>query len=309
VLGLGDAEREVTPAGGEVVDPLLALRGAAVVQHQQQRDVVTHDRVLVLEIAVQAEALAGQVLADDRHAEVGPVPAAVFLRERIPVVAGRVGPPPGLGEQRLPVAAGQPAAVPVGSGVLPAVVEEPDVVVLLLERLDLALDELVEFFQVLPQVLGQIEVHVLVSFGAPDRGSSGSGQVAGVGDRELVDGRGADRRDDIVEAVIERLVADGRAELGIVGAAESGEPGPVVARVPGGEHGLALGDPQRVRRDPGMKRQGRFGHGDLGGEELPDRAEQAGTGRPVVGCRGRPQGVLQGVGLASPTESPGTPDL
>ena len=133
---------------------------AAVVQHQQQRDVVAHDRVLVLQVAVQAEALAGQVLADHRHAEVGPVPAAVFLRERVPVVAGRVGPPPGLREQRLPVAAGQPAAVPVGAGVLPAVVEEADVVVLLLERLDLALDELVEFVQVLPQVLGQVEVHV-----------------------------------------------------------------------------------------------------------------------------------------------------
>jgi hypothetical protein len=95
-----------------------------------------------------------------RHAEVGPVPAAVFLRERVTVVAGRVGPPSGLGEQRLPVAAGQPAAVPVGAGVFPAVVEEPDVVVLLLERLDLALDELVEFVQVQPQVFGQVEVLV-----------------------------------------------------------------------------------------------------------------------------------------------------
>jgi len=57
--------------------------------------------------------------------------------------------------------------------------------------------------------------------------------VAGVSDRELVDSRGADRRDDIVEAVIERPVPDGRAELGIVGAAERGEPGPVVASWPG----------------------------------------------------------------------------
>lgn len=48
VLGLGDAEREVTPAGSEIVDPLLALPRAAVVQHQQQRNVVSHDRVLVL---------------------------------------------------------------------------------------------------------------------------------------------------------------------------------------------------------------------------------------------------------------------
>ena len=82
--------------GGEVVHPLLLLLRAAVVQHQQQPHVVAHDRVLVLQVAVQAEALAGQVLADDRHAQVGAVPAAVLLRERVPVVAGRVGPPPGL---------------------------------------------------------------------------------------------------------------------------------------------------------------------------------------------------------------------
>jgi hypothetical protein len=99
VFGLGDAEREVTSARGEIVDPVRPLRRAAVLQHQQQPDVVTHDRVLVLQIAVQAEALAGQVLTDHRHAKVGPVPAAVFPRERIAVMTGRVGPPPGLFEQ------------------------------------------------------------------------------------------------------------------------------------------------------------------------------------------------------------------
>src|SRR4029077_14268573 len=107
-----------------------------------------------------AEALARQVLADHGHAEVGAVPAAVLLRERVTVVAGHAGAPPGLGEQRLPVAAGQPAAVPVGPGVLTAVVEEPDVVVLKLERPDLARDELVALVPEPPQVLGQGEIHV-----------------------------------------------------------------------------------------------------------------------------------------------------
>ena len=86
--------------------------------------------------------------------------------------------------------------------------------------------------------------------------------------------------------MIERPVANGRAEFGIVGAAESGEPGPVVARMPGGEHGLTLGDSQRVGRDPGMKRQARIRPGDLGGQELADGTEQAGAGRPVVAGRG-----------------------
>src|SRR5216683_2413104 len=54
----------VTPGAREIVGPLLLLFRAAVVEHQQQRDVVPHDRVLVLQVAVQAESLAGQVLAD-----------------------------------------------------------------------------------------------------------------------------------------------------------------------------------------------------------------------------------------------------
>src|SRR5439155_26946539 len=113
----------------------------------------------VLQPAAPAEALAGQVLPNHRRAQVGAAPPAVLLRERVPEVAGRVGPAPGLGAQRLPLAAGQAAAIPVGPGVLPAVVEEPDVVVLLLERADLALDEIVEFGQVVAQVLGEGEVH------------------------------------------------------------------------------------------------------------------------------------------------------
>ena len=103
VRGLGDAEREPAPALGEVVDPLGLLLVGAVVDHQQQADVVADDRVLVLQVVVQPEALAGEVLADDRHAEVRAVLAAVLLRERIAVVAGRVGAPPRLAQQRLPL--------------------------------------------------------------------------------------------------------------------------------------------------------------------------------------------------------------
>ena len=130
VLRLGDPEREAATPEGEVVDPLLLLLLGAVLQHQQQADVVADDRVLVLQVVVQAEALGGEVLADDRHPEVRAVLAAVLLRERVAVVAGLVGQPTGLAEQRLPLVVRQAAAIPVGAGVLPAVVEEPDVVVL-----------------------------------------------------------------------------------------------------------------------------------------------------------------------------------
>ena len=160
VLGLGDAEREAASTFGEVVDPLRLLLLGAVGDHQQQADVVADDRVLVLQVVVQAEALAGEVLADDGHAEVRAVLAAVLLRERVAVVAGGVGAAPRLARAAAPTRAfGQAAAVPVGARVLAPVVEEADVVVLLLERLDLALDELVELVEVVGQVLGDVEVH------------------------------------------------------------------------------------------------------------------------------------------------------
>ena len=144
----------------QIIDPLVLLPRTPVVQHQEQADVVADDGVLVLQIAVQAEALAGQVLADHRHAQVGAVPAAV-PGGRVPVVAGRVGPTPGPRPAAPPTRGWAARRDPVGPGVLPAVIEEPDVVVLLLERPDLAVDELVEFGQVVPQVLGQGEVHVV----------------------------------------------------------------------------------------------------------------------------------------------------
>ena len=155
VGGLGDPEREAAPAEREVVDPLGLLFGRPVVEHQQQPDVVADDRVLVLQVVVQSEPLRREVLADHGHAEVRAVLPAVLLRERVAVVAGRVGPPAGLGEQRLPLLVRQAAAIPVGAGVLAAVVEEADVVVGLLERLDLPLDEVVEDVQVGDEVGGR----------------------------------------------------------------------------------------------------------------------------------------------------------
>ena len=104
--------------------------------------------------------LRGEVLADDRHAEVGAVLAAVLLRERVAVVAGGVGAPARLARAAASHSSfGQAAAVPVGAGVLAPVVEEADVVVRLLERLDLALDEVVELDEVVGEVLGDVEVH------------------------------------------------------------------------------------------------------------------------------------------------------
>jgi hypothetical protein len=159
VLRLGDAEGEPARTLEQLRHPLRLLLLAAVMEHQQQADVVADDRRLVLQVVVEPEPPAGEVLPDHGHAEVGAVLAAVLLRERVPVMAGDVSPPTHLGEQRLPVFVRQAAPVPVRPGVLTPVVEEPLVVVLGLERLDLPLDEVVQLAEVVDEVLREVEVH------------------------------------------------------------------------------------------------------------------------------------------------------
>ena len=83
---------------------------------------------------MQPEPLRREVLADDRHLEVARVVTAVLRGERVPQPAGRVGPPAHLGQELLPLAPGDTAVLEVGARVLAPVVEEPDVVVGLLQR-------------------------------------------------------------------------------------------------------------------------------------------------------------------------------
>ncbi len=151
------------PARRQFLGPLRPLLRRPVVEHQQQADVVADDHVLVLQVAMQAKTLAGQVLADHRHAQVRAVPAPVFGGKGVPVMPGGIGQAHHLGQQRLPVPAGQAAAVPVRAGVLAPVIEEPDVVVLPLQRADLPVDELVEFCEVGGQIGRDLEVHVCPS--------------------------------------------------------------------------------------------------------------------------------------------------
>src|SRR5581483_7280480 len=105
------------------------------------------------------------MLADDRHGEVRAVLAAELLREPEAQVARLVGAPLHLGEQLLPLVPRLAVIVPVGAGMLAAMVEEADVVVRALERPDLALDELVQLAQVGRDLSGNLEVHGVASVG------------------------------------------------------------------------------------------------------------------------------------------------
>ena len=104
--------------------------------------------MLVLEIVVQAEPLGGKVLADDGHPEVGAILAAILLRHRKTQMTGRVCEILGLAQQRFPFVPRQAAILEIGARPFAAVVEEANVVVGRLQRLDLAFDESVELCEI-----------------------------------------------------------------------------------------------------------------------------------------------------------------
>ncbi len=114
--------------------------------------------MFVLQIVVQAKALGGKMLADHGHPEIGAILAAVALGDRkakMPRVVGEVF---HLSQQRFPLVPRQPAIVEIGARPFAAVVEEADVVIGLLDRLDLARDELVELGEIGDEVSRQCKI-------------------------------------------------------------------------------------------------------------------------------------------------------
>ena len=101
---------------------------AVAVEHGDERQ-IADDRMLVLQVVVQAEALGGEMLADHRHPEVGAVLAAIALRDREAQMAGVVGEILRLAQQRFPFVPRQAALVEIGARPFAAMVEEADVVV------------------------------------------------------------------------------------------------------------------------------------------------------------------------------------
>src|SRR6202040_3451118 len=87
------------------------------------------DRMLVLQIVVQAKPLGGKMLANDSHPEIGTILAAVTLRDRETQMPGRVGQIFGLAQQRFPFMPRQAALVEIGPRPFAAMIEETDVVV------------------------------------------------------------------------------------------------------------------------------------------------------------------------------------
>ncbi|MGY2934422.1 hypothetical protein ACVWZ6_004024 [Bradyrhizobium sp. GM6.1] len=158
VIWLGQAEGDAVLALDRAVDHRLLVVASVAIEHGGDGE-VADDGMLVLEVVVQAEALGGKVLADDRHPEVGAILAAILLRHRKTQMAGGVCEILGLAQQRLPFVARQAAILEIGARPFAAVIEEADVIVGRLQRLDLLFDEKVELCEIGDEIGRQREIH------------------------------------------------------------------------------------------------------------------------------------------------------
>src|SRR5271168_3808783 len=100
------------------------------------------------------------MLADHGHPQVRTVAAAVLLRPSETKMAGGVCTPTRLAEQRFPFGSRQAIVVPVRPAVLATMIEEAFIVILRLQRLDLKLDETVQFGQISDEIGGQRKIHI-----------------------------------------------------------------------------------------------------------------------------------------------------
>ena len=157
VLGLGQPEGDAVFPRDRALDHRLLLVPSVAVEHGDQRQ-IADDGMLVLQIVVQAETLCGKMLADHRHPQIGAVLAAISLRDREAQMACGVGEILHPAQQRLPFMPRQPAIFEISARPFAAVIEEADVVVGLLDRLDLARDEAIEFVEIGDEIGGQRKI-------------------------------------------------------------------------------------------------------------------------------------------------------
>ena len=159
VLRLGQPEGQVHALVEHALNEFVALRGRAEVANGQHEGVVGDDRMLVLQVVVQPQPACREMLADNGHPEIAAVLAAELARQRKAQVPGLVSPSSRLAQQRFPFGARQAAVVEIGARPFAPVVEEALVVVLRLQRHDLAFDEGVELAEVSHQFGRKVEVH------------------------------------------------------------------------------------------------------------------------------------------------------
>src|SRR5437868_14612554 len=98
------------------------------------------------------------MLADHGHPEIGTVLAAVTLRDRKAQMPSGVRKILGLAQQRFPFMPRQTPVLEIGARPFAAMIEETNVVVGLLQRLDLARDESVKLVEIGSEVGRQVKI-------------------------------------------------------------------------------------------------------------------------------------------------------
>ena len=156
VARFGQPEGQVHLAGDDALDVRLLLRRAVGVE-QRHEGKIADDRQLVLQVVVQAQPPGGQMLADGGDHQTADRLTAAGLGQAEPEMAGRVGAALHFRDQRPPFGARTPVVLPIGAGVLPSMIEKLHVGAF--ERLDLRLDESVEFGQLGGDRGRQLKVH------------------------------------------------------------------------------------------------------------------------------------------------------
>src|SRR5215472_897844 len=125
MIGLGQPERHgsrsVQCPGDEL--PLL-LRRAEVPKDQNHR-MIPNDGMLVLQVVVQPQSLARQVLADHGHPQIRPVLAAVLLGQSKSIVTRTIGTPSSLAQQSLPLRSRQATVGEIRTSPFPPVIKKP----------------------------------------------------------------------------------------------------------------------------------------------------------------------------------------
>ena len=156
MIGLGQAEREMVLPRDDAVNIFALLGRGEPVEDRDQREVADHRR-FILQIVGELQPLPGHMFANRRDHQIGGAPAATFLRQAEPQETRFVGAPFHLSDQIVPLVTWLSVAIPIGSRVFAAIVEELDV--LALEWLDLAVVERIDLGELVDNLLRQREIH------------------------------------------------------------------------------------------------------------------------------------------------------
>src|SRR3989475_1613556 len=166
MIGLGQPEGDSSLACEHALEKFLLLLLAPIALPHFDGGKVADDRGFILQVVVQSQPLRREMLADDCHRKVRAVAATVLAGDAVSQEAGFIRAAAHLRQEVLPLLAWHAAVLEIRPLVLAAVIEETEVVILLLQRLDLRLDKVIEVLQQRLDVLWDLEVHQATPYSA-----------------------------------------------------------------------------------------------------------------------------------------------